>query len=98
MSLLRTKGFLKRTPLKKRGAMSQKWTKFRNQYAEECRNEEGLIMTEPEKVGLPRERIAVISPDLHHIIGRNERPDLYFEKSNLVWLTREQHRKVHENE
>jgi len=92
-----TKG-LKRSPLRKNGVASRKWTAFRNAYAEESRDEEGLIRTEPTKVGLPEEHLSLESPDLHHLIGRAERPDLYFEKTNLVWLSREQHQKVHNHE
>lgn len=98
MILKRSVKGLKRSPLKKRGVTSKAWETFRNQYAEECRNEEGLIRTEPTKVGLPEEYLSVESPDLHHIIGRSERPDLMFDKSNLVWLSREQHQKVHNHE
>lgn len=93
--MLKRGGFLKRTLLKKRGKKAQEWKAFRDAYAEECRNEEGLIKTEPERVGLPREGISIESPDLHHIEGRDKRPDLYYDKSNLVWLTRKQHQKVH---
>lgn len=96
--MLKRNGFLKRSNLKKFGPKAQKWKNFRNAYAEECRDEEGLIKTEPERVGLPREGISIPEPDLHHIIGRDERPDLYYDKSNLVWLTREQHERVHNNE
>nr|DAP75568.1 MAG TPA: HNH endonuclease [Caudoviricetes sp.] len=33
--------------------------------------------------------------DLHHIISRNARPDLYYTESNLVWLSRSCHMKAH---
>ena len=92
-----TKG-LKRSPLRKSGVASRKWKAFRDQYAADSRDEEGLIRTEPTRVGLPEEFLSVESPDLHHIIGRAERPDLYFDKTNLVWLSREQHQKVHNHE
>lgn len=96
--MLKRKGFLRKTALNKIGPKTRHWQAFRKAYAEECRDEEGLIRTEPERVGLPREGISIPSPDLHHIIGRDERPDLYYDKSNLVWLTREQHQKVHDRE
>ena len=90
---------LKRSPLKKVGPMQQKWQAYRNQTALNDQDEEGLIKCQDHKIGLPRCGIAreASKMDLHHIKGRNEAPDLYFDKSNLVWLTRDCHNAAHNN-
>ena len=79
--------------------MQEKWRAYRNQTAINDKDEEGLIKCEDHKIGLPRCGIAKQSEDmdLHHIKGRNEAPDLYFDRSNLVWLTRECHDEAHNN-
>lgn len=86
---------LKRTPLKKSGAKSAQWRKFRNEKANRDRDEEGIIKCQDYKIGLPRCGVGLPSMDLHHIQGRDARPDLYYEESNLVWLTRKCHERVH---
>ncbi len=86
---------LKRTPLKKSGAKSKAWQKFRNEKAARDRDEEGIIRCQDTRIGLPRCGVGLPDMDLHHIQGRNARPDLYFEESNLVWLTRECHNDAH---
>lgn len=37
-------------------------------------------------------------PDLHHLFGKLDRPDLYFSKPNLIWLYRDCHDKIHRND
>ena len=86
---------LKRTPLKKLGAKSAQWRKFRNEKASRDRDEEGIIKCQDYKIGLPRCGVGLPSMDLHHIQGRDARPDLYYEESNLVWLTRKCHNDAH---
>lgn len=78
---------MRRTPLKRHGPKYFAWKRFRDSYAEECRGEDGLI----ECGDGSREE----EPDLHHIEGREARPDLYFAKENLVWLNRNHHEGVH---
>ena len=79
--------------------MQQKWQAYPNQTALNDQDEEGLIKCQDHKIGLPRCGIArePSKMDLHHIKGRNEAPDLYFDKSNLVWLTRDCHNAAHNN-
>lgn len=87
---------LKRSPLKSKGPKSTKWEKFRNEKAVRDRDEEGLIKCQDWKIELPRCGVAIPSPDLHHIEGRDKRPDLVFSESNLVWLIRSCHQLVHD--
>lgn len=98
MSLRRSHG-LKRTLLKRRRKKAEKWAAYRNATAQNSLDEDGLIRCEDHKMGLPACGIArePNQMDLHHVIGRNERPDLYFDRSNLVWLTRECHGEAHNN-
>ena len=79
--------------------MAEKWQAYRNATAQNSLDEDGLIRCEDHKMGLPACGIArePQNMDLHHIKGRNEAPDLYFDRSNLVWLTRECHDAAHNN-
>lgn len=86
---------LKRTPLKKSGAKSKAWQKFRNEKANRDMDEEGIIKCQDYKIGLSRCGVGLPDMDLHHIQGRDARPDLYYEESNLVWLTRSCHERAH---
>ncbi len=71
------------------------WDNFAAKYAEECRDSDGLIgcggrLHSPECPGrLPR-------PDLHHKISKAQRPDLYFNKQNLIWVYRGCHGILHQ--
>ena len=92
---------LKRSPLKrgkllkKRGPLSVKWDEFRAlKLIRDC-DEEGLIKCQDYKAGLPPCRIAIPNPDLHHLVGRETDPSLYFEESNLIWVVRACHQKLH---
>ena len=88
---------LKRSPLKRVGPKALEWNHFRNNQAQIDQDEEGLIRCEDHKIGLPKCGIArePSDMDLHHIKGRNEAPKLYYDRSNLVWLTRECHGEAH---
>lgn len=90
---------LRRTALRKVGPMQEKWKAYRNATAKNSLDEDGLIKCEDHKMGLPTCGIArePSQMDLHHIKGRNEAPELYFDRSNLVWLTRECHDEAHHN-
>lgn len=96
-SLPRSGKPLKRSPLKKRGHKTKLWEVFSAKKAEKDRNEEGLIKCQDYKLGLPACNESLARPDLHHLVGRDERPDLYFADENLIWLTRECHRAAHNN-
>lgn len=89
------RGSLKRTKLKRTGPKHQEWQMFRDAKAEGDRDEEGLLHCQDFKIGLPRCGIGRPSLDLHHVIGRNASPHLYYEYSNLVWLTRKCHDAAH---
>lgn len=90
------RGQLKRTPLKKKGPQTTLWETFRDKKAEKDRDEEGLIRCQDTLAKLPHCGLKVPSPDLHHLEGREARPDLYFANHNLVWLVRKCHDKVHD--
>ncbi len=94
---IKRSGRLRTTSLKKVGPMAIKWKKFRDEKFDRDKNEDGLVKCQDYLLGLPRCGIARISMDLHHLVGRQERPDLYFRDSNLVWLTRECHNAAHSN-
>lgn len=95
MAKLQKSGSMKRNPLKrgkfinKKGPLTTLWEVFRDKKLLRERNEEGLIECQDWKIGLPRCGVSVPSPDLHHIVGREEAPGLYFHHPNLVWLIRE---------
>lgn len=88
-------GPLKRSPLKKRGAKSDAWKKFRDAKLAADVDEEGLVRCQDAELGLRHCGYSVSNPDLHHIIGRDQRPDLYFSDENLVWLRRTCHELAH---
>lgn len=71
------------------------WDAFRAKKFDREKNEEGLIRCQDTKLGLPHCGISRSSMDLHHIVGREAAPDLYFADENLVWLTRECHETAH---
>lgn len=78
---------MKRSPIKRKGQTATLWEIFRNKYAEECRGDDGLIEC--------RDGERLESPDLHHVISKSQRPDLCFNKHNLVWLSRIKHQEIH---
>lgn len=85
---------LKRGPLAKQGRLAQEWTAFRNAEFEKDKDEEGLIRCQDTEIGLPHCGVSRVKMDLHHTEGREGK--LLFDKSKMVWLTRECHRKAHE--
>lgn len=87
---------LKKGLIKKIGPKQKEWKEFRDQKLIRDRDEDKIIICEDYKIGLPHCFGSSDSPDLHHIVGRDTRPDLYFDESNLVWLMRECHRKAHD--
>lgn len=93
-SIPHRKSFIaRRKPLKQKGHLTTLWASFAAKYAEECRarSSDGLIACQcDDHCGQSSYR-----PDLTHIISKAERPDLYFEKSNLRWQIREHHEKEH---
>lgn len=91
---MKTFKILKRgKPLRKysvgRSSDATLWEVFSEKYAVASRGADGLIAC-GDGCG-QRER----RPDLHHVISKTQRPDLYFDKNNLLWLTRGCHDKVH---
>lgn len=92
---------LKRSPLKrakflkKRGPLSIKWEDFRNLKFLKDRDEQGLILCQDVEAGMKPCYILTDKPDLHHLVGRAEDPSLYFEESNLIWVTRNCHQIIH---
>lgn len=84
---------LKRTLIKKRGPLSEKWEKFRNEEFEKDKDDEGLIKCQDYLIGLPRCGVARPDMDLHHTEGRQGKT--LVDKSKMVWLTRECHQKAH---
>lgn len=94
---LKAGGMMKRSLLKKKGPMANLWQIFRDKkFARDCDNE-GLIECQDYKIDLPRcgRRGDTTRTDLHHLRGRDARPDLYFANSNLAWLARECHDAAH---
>ncbi len=84
-----------RGPIKKVGPRTTTWIKFRNAKAVKDRNEEGLLLCQDYKIGLPPCGIGRPSLDLHHINGRDG--NLLTDPDNLVWLTRPCHRLAHQD-
>lgn len=89
----RTNSLGRGKPLVRRGHRSTLWDAFSAKVAEEERNADGLIQCAGCKQFFPR-------PDLHHKLGKNSYPELYFVRSNLTWLCRgpgsnECHAKAH---
>lgn len=97
MSQLKRGGSLKRSQLRKKGPMTTLWDDFRDKKLLRERNDEGVIECQDWRIGLPRCGMSVPSPDLHHIIGREAAPVLYFHHPNLVWLVRACHDAAHNN-
>jgi hypothetical protein len=87
---------LKRTPLKSRGVKADVWKLFRDAKFNRDKNDEGLIRCQCSKIGLEDCRTSGSEMDLHHIKGRDEAPELYYDESNMVWLVRSCHEKVHQ--
>lgn len=87
---------IRRSLLKRIGPQQVKWKKFRDEKFNQEKNNDGTITCQDYLIGLPRCSIASSSPDLHHIVGRSNRPDLYYADQNLVWLARLCHQKVHQ--
>lgn len=81
------------TPLKRRGARSDAWQKFRDEQFQKDMDEEELIRCEDWKIGLKRCGIARNQMDLHHVEGRDGK--LLLDRSKMVWLTRECHEIAH---
>lgn len=94
--MLRRGGQLKSSPLRKRGRVSLEWEKFRNAEFEKDKDEEGLIRCQDTKIGLPHCGVSSINMDLHHTEGRDGK--LLFDKSKMVWLTKQCHGKIHSYE
>lgn len=94
MVLKRTSFLSSGKPIKS-GKKPVEWKKFRDQLAETERDDDGILYCEGHKIGLPRCGIGLPELDLHHVVGREVDPKLYFERSNLVWLTRSCHEKAH---
>lgn len=91
--MLKRGGLIKSKPIKKQGPKAMEWKKFRNeQFQKDC-DEEGLIRCEDTKVGLIHCGVANISPDLHHLEGRDGK--LMFDRSKMVWVTRRCHEIIH---
>lgn len=84
-------------PLKRIGPKAELWSKFRNAKFKKDSNVSGEITCQDYKLGLSKCGVSTSHVDLHHIIGREERPDLYFQEENLVWLTRDCHERAHQN-
>lgn len=93
------KSFLTRSPLQRgkilnrKGRISEAWENFRNEEFEKDKNDEGLIRCQDYKIGLPACGISRSEMDLHHTEGREGK--LLFDKSKMVWLTRECHKAEH---
>ena len=93
---------MKRKPLpkgvtiNKKGPLTTLWENFRAKKAVNERDEEGLLHCQDWRIGLPRCGIGRPELDLHHIIGREQAPSLYFHHPNLVWLTRDCHNAAHD--
>jgi hypothetical protein len=84
---------LRRTPLKRRGPVSNAWKAFRDAEAVKDRDEEGILHCQDYLIGLPRCGVGLPELDLHNTQGRSGK--LLFDKSKMVWLTRDCHRKAH---
>lgn len=95
-------GLIRRKPLpggiylNKKGPMATMWDTFRGKKLERDKDEDGLITCQDWKIGLQRCGQRSTSPDLHHVEGREARPDLYFSDGNLVWLVRSCHDEAHD--
>lgn len=92
-SLRSSKPLSRGTPLKKRGPTAIAWEKFRNETFQKEADAEGLIKCQDWMIGLPKCGIARSSMDLHHVHGRAGK--LLFDRSKMVWLTRQCHEAAH---
>lgn len=96
MSPLKRGGPLRRSKhLKKKGPKSTLWDEFRAKKLRLDKRGRDELPCEDFRIGLPSCGGASSSPDLHHIVGREDAPSLYFASSNLVWLIRECHNAAH---
>ena len=77
---------------KRFGNVSEEWKKFRDAKYERDGGE--TIRCECYKLGF--KKCYQLGNNLHHIVGRNEEPQLYYDENNLVWLSGEHHNMVHE--
>lgn len=68
-------------PLVRSGHRSTLWDAFAGKVAARERDSNGLIACE----GCQK---LFLRPDLHHRLGKNSHPELYFVRSNLIWLCR----------
>lgn len=93
--LIRRKPLPRGVTINKRGPLTTLWENFRAKKLVRDKNRDGVIVCQDWKLGLPTCGLESESPDLHHALGREARPDLYFTNSNLVWLVRECHDKAH---
>src|SRR5687767_6271534 len=94
---LKRSGFLKQKPLNRKGPKATLWEQFRGKKLLRDLNGNETIVCQDYRIGLPRCGLSSPSPDLHHILGRDARPDLYFDDKNLVWLVRACHELSHSN-
>lgn len=85
----------KKKALPKRGRLANEWEAYRNQRLVRDRDSEGLIRCQDTVVGLPHCGYKAASPDLHHIVGRDTDPTLYFDDNNCIWLIRSCHDEAH---
>lgn len=98
---MKRSGNLKRKPLKrgkppkKKGRLTTLWESFRAKKLIRDRDEEGTIVCQDYLIGLPRCNERSDNPDLHHVVGRDTNPSLYFDDKNLVWLVRDCHEAAH---
>lgn len=101
MAVLKRSGSIKSQPLKRNGTIRKvgrigtEWKDFRDAEFEKDKDDEGLIRCQDYLIGLPKCGIARSEMDLHHTEGREGK--LLFDKSKMVWLTRECHRAAHNN-
>ena len=81
------------TRIKAKGRRTIEWEEFRNAAFEAEKDDDGIIMCEDYKIGLPRCGIGLPSMDLHHILGRDG--ELLTDRTKMVWLTRDCHKLEH---
>lgn len=82
---------IKKTILKKSGKKEKEWKEFRDNKYE--RDGAESIRCQIAHLGFSKCFNAGV--DLHHIVGRNEDPELYYDETNMVWLCRQCHEDVH---
>ena len=88
---------ISRATIKRVGPKQKAWRSYREKRANSDLDEDELIKCQDHLIGLPACGIArePSSMHLHHVIGRDAAPKLYFEDSNNIWLTRECHDEAH---